>query len=155
MSLLDEARAELEALTAQNRAFMKAYPGDRAARQPVHTVYGGAQLYKADTTQRLGELALQSMDTYGRDPVEFAAGLGLMPRSALYDIDPEALRQAFEQDEQAMRRSNPGAWRAVRVYDRVREKLRSEPVEDFRIDFEDGFGARPDEEEDAVARAAA
>ena len=28
-------------------------------------------------------------------------------------------------------------------------------MEDFRIDFEDGFGARSDEEEDAVARRAA
>jgi len=37
----------------------------------------------------------------------------------------------------------------------VREKLQREPVEDFRIDFEDGYGARPDEEEDAHAVAAA
>ena len=42
------------------------------------------------------------------------------------------------------------------VYDRVIEKLRREPVEDFRIDFEDGYGIRPDAEEDATAiRAAA
>jgi len=34
-------------------------------------------------------------------------------------------------------------------------KLEVEPVEDFRIDFEDGFGNRPDEEEDAVALKAA
>jgi citrate lyase beta subunit len=33
--------------------------------------------------------------------------------------------------------------------DRVRAKLRSEPVEDLRIDFEDGYGARGDENEDA------
>ena len=35
------------------------------------------------------------------------------------------------------------------------EKLRREPVEDFRIDFEDGYGNRPDDEEDGHAAAAA
>jgi len=35
---------------------------------------------------------------------------------------------------------------------RVRAKLDTEPVEDLRIDFEDGYGLRPDEEEDAAAR---
>jgi citrate lyase beta subunit len=41
------------------------------------------------------------------------------------------------------------------VYDRVRAKLASQPIEDLRIDFEDGYGARPDEEEDAAAVRAA
>ncbi|MBA2736558.1 MAG: phosphoenolpyruvate kinase, partial [Pyrinomonadaceae bacterium] len=36
-------------------------------------------------------------------------------------------------------------------YERVREKLTREPVEDFRIDFEDGYGTRPDAEEDGHA----
>jgi citrate lyase beta subunit len=44
---------------------------------------------------------------------------------------------------------------AEAVYARVREKLASEPVEDFRIDFEDGYGVRSDEEEDGHAAAAA
>ncbi|NEE24727.1 aldolase, partial [Streptomyces sp. SID7982] len=40
-------------------------------------------------------------------------------------------------------------------HDRVRAKLEREPVEDLRIDFEDGYGPRPDAEEDeAAARAA-
>jgi HpcH/HpaI aldolase/citrate lyase family len=37
---------------------------------------------------------------------------------------------------------------------RVREKLEREPVEDLRVDFEDGYGARPDADEDAAAVAA-
>jgi citrate lyase beta subunit len=37
----------------------------------------------------------------------------------------------------------------------VVEKLRREPVEDFRIDFEDGYGNRSDVEEDGHAEAAA
>jgi citrate lyase beta subunit len=41
------------------------------------------------------------------------------------------------------------------LLDRVRDKLAREPVEDLRIDFEDGYGTRPDDEEDADARRAA
>ncbi len=41
------------------------------------------------------------------------------------------------------------------LLDRVLRKLEDEPVEDLRIDFEDGYGIRPDDEEDAAARAAA
>ncbi|ONI83237.1 aldolase [Saccharothrix sp. ALI-22-I] len=37
------------------------------------------------------------------------------------------------------------------VHGRVRSKLVTEPVEDLRIDFEDGYGVRSDEEEDADA----
>ncbi|GAA4541246.1 DUF6986 family protein [Pseudonocardia xishanensis] len=40
--------------------------------------------------------------------------------------------------------------------DRVRDKLAAEPIEDLRIDFEDGYGLRPEAEERAeVVRAAA
>src|SRR5262245_1451216 len=39
--------------------------------------------------------------------------------------------------------------------DRVLAKLDREPIEDLRIDFEDGFGTRDDVEEDEAARAAA
>jgi citrate lyase beta subunit len=38
---------------------------------------------------------------------------------------------------------------------RVRDKLAREPVEDVRIDLEDGYGSRPDDEEDADAVRAA
>ncbi|MFK4088370.1 DUF6986 family protein [Kribbella sp. NPDC020789] len=41
------------------------------------------------------------------------------------------------------------------VCDRMRAKLEREPIEDLRIDFEDGYGNRPDAEEDAAAVAAA
>jgi citrate lyase beta subunit len=39
--------------------------------------------------------------------------------------------------------------------ERVRGKLAREPIEDLRIDFEDGYGVRPDDVEDADAHAAA
>jgi citrate lyase beta subunit len=131
MSLADEGKTHLDALAAANGAFMRVYPGERPARQPVHTVYGGAHLFKAETTQRLGELALRSLATYAPDPPALAAGVGLAATSALSPADLTA------------------------VYERVRAKLAREPVEDFRIDFEDGFGARPDAEEDATAEEAA
>jgi citrate lyase beta subunit len=101
------------------------YPGDSGARQPVHTVYGGAHLFSAETAKKLGELALRALETYAPDPATFAEAIG---------IDGSL---------------------APKVYERVREKLRREPVEDFRIDFEDGYGNRPDEEEDNHAAAAA
>ena len=41
------------------------------------------------------------------------------------------------------------------VASRVRDKLESEPVEDLRLDFEDGFGDRGDDAEDSAAVAAA
>lgn len=121
----NEIKAHLDALGAANRAFARHYPGDSPLRQPVHTVYGGAQLYRADTTVRLGELARASMAAYAPDPLELARGVGFSPELA------------------------------STVFERVTDKLAREPVEDFRIDFEDGFGARPDDEEDAVARQAA
>ena len=128
-----EFGAALAALRAAHERLALRYPGDRPARQPVHTVYGGAQLYKAETTRRLGELALRSLATYGADAVDFARAVGLA------GPDGAGATPAF----------------AEVVYERVRRKLEREPVEDFRIDFEDGFGARPDTEEDEVARRAA
>jgi len=130
MSLLNEAKL-FDALSSANRKLAAVYPGDRSARQPIHTVYGGAQLYKAETTKRLGELALASLHAFAATPGELAAGVGYQT-------------------------STGDAWLADTVYARVKAKLEREAVEDFRIDFEDGFGARPDAEEDETAvRAAA
>ncbi|GAB7052681.1 DUF6986 family protein [Catenuloplanes indicus] len=41
------------------------------------------------------------------------------------------------------------------LHARVTAKLAAEPIEDLRIDFEDGYGIRADDEEDAAAEAAA
>jgi citrate lyase beta subunit len=108
---------------AQEEVF-ELYPGDSGARQPVHTVYGGAHLFTADTARKLGELSLRALDTYAPDAATFAEAIGL-----------------------------PGGL-GPKVYERVKEKLRREAVEDFRIDFEDGYGNRSDEEEDGHAAAA-
>jgi citrate lyase beta subunit len=155
MSLVDEAKSHLDALGTANRAFMQRYPGDRPNRQPVHTVYGGAQLYRADTTKRLGELAQRHLASYGPDALEFARAVGFVPAVSLSTQNESSLRRELERDSDAFRESDPATWLAFTVFDRVRAKLEREPVEDFRIDFEDGFGARPDDEEDSAAQAAA
>ncbi|MGA8143544.1 MAG: hypothetical protein WB987_06630 [Candidatus Acidiferrales bacterium] len=138
-------------------AFQKRYPGSTGERQPVHTVYGGAHLFRADTPKRLGEVAIRSLDEFAPDFVTFAKVLGLPEASRLTE-SPEAaaaIAKSIETDPDAARKENRPAWLAFTIYRRVREKLKREPVEDFRIDFEDGYGNRPDSEEDGHAAAAA
>src|SRR5688572_13194014 len=114
-----------ERLRPSLASFAKRFPGETGRRQPVHTVYGGAHLFKADTAVRLGQLAMRSFEQYAPDAATFGSALNL----------PDALRET--------------------IYERVREKLGREAVEDFRIDFEDGYGTRPDHEEDGHAVSAA
>ena len=143
---------QLAKLAIANEAFAARYPGDRPDRQPVHTVYGGAHLFKATTTQKLGELAIRSLETYGSEPYGFAIALGILDQEPPLGAE---LAQRFGTDPQGVGEEAPGAWLALAVHDRVRRKLEREAVEDFRIDFEDGYGNRPDEEEDATAVQAA
>jgi len=115
----------LDAVHGANVHVARLYPGDTAARQPVHTVYGGAHLFKADVARKLGAVALKSLHDHAPDAATLADALNL-----------------------------DGAL-AERLYPRVVDKLTREPIEDFRIDFEDGFGSRPDLEEDGHAQLAA
>ena len=101
------------------------YPGEPATRQPVHTVYVPADAYSARTVRAWGDQALELLDEHAPDARSLAAVLGM----------PDEL--------------------AAPVHDRVRAKLEREPVEDLRIDFEDGYGHRTDAEEDAAAARAA
>src|SRR5918995_2603989 len=78
---------DLEGLLADLRTaharFARSFAGDSAERQPVHTVYGGAQLFRADSAPKIGALALKSLDQYAPDPMTFAAALGLPPTAEL------------------------------------------------------------------------
>src|SRR3954468_9693258 len=112
-------------LRSSNEAVARHYPGEAGSRQPVHTVYGGAHLFKSDTTRKLGELALKALGQYATSATVFAEAIGI----------------------------DPGI--AETVFTRVQEKLKREAVEDFRIDFEDGYGIRGDAEEDSHAAQAA
>jgi len=157
-TLSDDAMREISArLSEANREFAARYPGESFRRQPVHTVYGGAHLFKSDTTPRLGALARRALETYAPNFAAFARALELPGADELPDsvTDDSAVRAALERDETSFRDERPGTWLAHKVYTRVTEKLRREPVEDFRIDFEDGYGNRPDAEEDGHAASAA
>ncbi len=144
-------------LQKAHQSFSAAYPGPRGDRQPVHTVYGGAHLFRADTAARLGEKAISSLNEYAPDFVTFAKAIEL-PGADHFNVSQDSvdfLAKSLQKDPDAARRENRPAWFAYTLYQRVMDKLRREPVEDFRIDFEDGFGNRPDEEEDHHAAAAA
>lgn len=144
------------ALKSAHEVFAARYPGPRGERQPVHTVYGGAHLFRADTAKRLGEKALEGLAEYAPDFVALANAIQLPGLEHLGGSpDAAALAKSVQANPEAARKDNPHAWFASMIYQRVREKLRREPVEDFRIDFEDGFGNRPDEEEDRYAASAA
>lgn len=128
----------------------KTHPGESSARQAVHTVYGGAQIFKAETAQRLGEIALASFQEYAPDFVTMAKAMGF-PNAEYLPENPDEitdLKNRLEDDEESVKTENEDAWLAYTVYKRVLNKLINEPVEDFRIDFEDGYGNRPDAEED-------
>jgi len=143
-------------LKTANLAFQEKYPGDRPDRQPVHTVYGGANLFKSDTCIKMGEIALKSLRTYAPNFAELARALSLEGHEYLPHTGKEVeelARRIGAMSEEERRKEK--AWLSWSVYNKVIRKLETEPVEDFRIDFEDGFGNRPDAEEDATAIAAA
>src|SRR5947209_818740 len=117
--------AFVDALDKANARTIERYPGEPVRRQPVHTVYGGAHLFKDDTVEKLGATARRALEEYAPDASSLAGAVGYEPELA------------------------------ERLYPRIVDKLRREPVEDFRIDFEDGFGNRPDDEEDRFARSTA
>ncbi|GIF03585.1 DUF6986 family protein [Actinoplanes siamensis] len=108
MRLSDHDYSEIDRRLAAHDAFLRArYPGERAGRQPVHTVYVPAD--KLGGFRDWGAIALAAMDEHGfpwPDPT-------------------------------------------------VRDKLAREPIEDLRVDFEDGYGVRDDDQEDAAVREAA
>ena len=125
-SLPEQTLRDITARTkAAGEAVLRHYPGEQGSRQPLHTVYGGAHLFKSDTTKKLGSLAAKALSEYAPSATVFAEAIGIDPANA------------------------------ATVYARVQEKLKREAVEDFRIDFEDGYGNRPDAEEDGHAALAA
>ncbi|WP_457256243.1 DUF6986 family protein [Pedococcus sp. P5_B7] len=101
------------------------FPGERPVRQPVHTVYVPADRYDAELVGRWQKEAVAALDEHGGGAEGVAEAFGL----------PDGL--------------------AADLLERVRAKLDREAVEDLRIDFEDGYGARSDDEEDAAVDAAA
>jgi citrate lyase beta subunit len=124
---LSDGLADLldERLADADAELASRYPGDAGTRQPVHTVYVPADRFQADTARQWGDEAVRLLDEHAPTAVELASATG---------VDPDLVAD---------------------VHDRVLAKLLREPVEDLRVDFEDGYGLRPDGEEDAAAAAAA
>ncbi|MFI5133080.1 MAG: DUF6986 family protein [Chitinophagales bacterium] len=142
----------LNELKAANLRFQKIYPGDKPDRQPVHTVYGGANLFKSDTCVKMGEIALKSLQTYSPDFVTLARVLQIDGYKNLPHDDEKIGKLVHRLDKMSEeKRKKEAAWLSYSVYNKIIQKLKKEAVEDFRIDFEDGFGNRPDDEEDATA----
>ncbi|HSC37067.1 MAG TPA: hypothetical protein VLD19_04320, partial [Chitinophagaceae bacterium] len=143
-------------LQKANLQFQKTYPGDKPDRQPVHTVYGGANLFKSDTCIKMGEIALKNLQTYAPNFVVLAKALQWPGHEYLPQHEKEIHELSAKLGELTpMARKKEHGALAWSVYNRIVHKLGTEAVEDFRIDFEDGFGNRPDAEEDATAVRAA
>ncbi len=118
-SLDDGVYTELDRrLAPVDAARLAAYPGDRSARQPVHTCYVPADAVVPGLAGAWGAAALAALDEHG------------LPELG---IPPELVEE---------------------VLPRVREKLAVEPVEDLRVDAEDGYRGSADDEDADVLRAA-
>ncbi|PKW12836.1 DUF6986 family protein [Saccharopolyspora spinosa] len=116
-----EIAKRLARLSAVDEHIARTYPGASAARQPVHTCYVPANKVDAETVRQWGREALAAFDRDAPRFEDFVEILGL--------------------DDQIARAVHP----------RVRAKLQNSPVEDLRIDFEDGYGRPGDDVEDADA----
>ncbi|GAA3631685.1 aldolase/citrate lyase family protein [Kineosporia mesophila] len=116
--------SEIDTLLAPADAQAARFPGEAPSRQPVHTAYVPADQFTASTCAEWGSRALTLLSTHVTDSASLASFSGL-PAELMVDVHP-----------------------------RLTAKLASQPIEDVRVDFEDGYGLRPSEEEDAAATAA-
>ena len=101
------------------------FPGDAAMSQRLQTLYVPADRVTPTTTVEFGTEGLRLLEIHAPDAAAFEDAFG---------VDASV---------------------AERARTRVHAKLEREPVEDLRVDFEDGYGARPDDEEDRHAEVAA
>ena len=116
----------LKELGTANLKFQKTYPGDKPDRQPVHTVYGGANLFKSDTCFKLGEIALQSLETYAPNFVLLAKILAFKNHEYLPNTEAEIeqLTSKLQAMNEEQRKAEP-AWLAYSVYNKIIQKLKN------------------------------
>ncbi|MEZ0072370.1 DUF6986 family protein [Planotetraspora sp. GP83] len=100
-------------------------PPREIAWQPVHTVYVPADKVTERVVSDWGHAATELLHKHLFTPTELAA---------LFELDADL---------------------ATPVHDRLRKKLAVEPIEDLRVDFEDGYGVRDQSEEDGHVESAA
>ncbi|WP_113905018.1 DUF6986 family protein [Brevibacterium celere] len=131
---------EIDALLADTDELLSTrYPGDRDVRQPVHTVYVPAHLSSPTLPREWGEQALTFVDDNG--------GMVQLAERVIVAARKESGAPA----NQALMSLHQVAREAELLANAVTEKLRTEPIEDLRLDFEDGFGHQGDEAEDTWA----
>ncbi|MDQ3734184.1 MAG: aldolase/citrate lyase family protein [Actinomycetota bacterium] len=115
-----------QALVPVDQRRVRLYPGDAGSRQPVHTVYVPADRVVAGLPSAWGVLALQALEDHAPDAYTMADVLGM---------DPLLVAE---------------------VWELVLDKLRREPIEDLRVDAEDGYrGTAEAEDGDVIAAASA
>ena len=98
------------------------YPRPRREDAPASVLYGGAHLFQEKTFTKLAAIARSTFATYVREAADVVAVVG-----------------------------ESGRPHASAILARVARKLEKSPLEDVRVDFEDGYGVRPDAEEDRDA----
>jgi citrate lyase beta subunit len=117
--------AAVDAVLGDDDAERRAtYPGGSMARQPVHTVYVAADKMHAAISLEWGTAALQALRQHAPDAERLAGATATEPAAV------------------------------AAVWDQLLAKLGTEPLEDLRIDLEDGYGVRDDDIEDADVLAA-
>lgn len=99
------------ALAAADADLATLFPGPATTRQPVHTLYLPADRVNAHVIPEVGAAALAALDEH------------LPDADTLMDVFGDLLDPAD----------------ASEIHTLVRAKLEREPIEDLRIDFEDGF----------------
>ncbi|KZO58119.1 MULTISPECIES: DUF6986 family protein [Dietzia] len=112
-------RADL-ALAAVDAAAVRRFPDTPPTRQPVHTLYLPADRVGAGVVAETGAAALAAFDEH-------------LP-------NPGALRRVFRAC--LVSGGAEGQTESSELHALVRAKLEREPIEDLRIDFEDGFTQR-------------
>jgi OHCU decarboxylase len=111
-------------LTRADTDLTALWPGDPGTRQPVHTLYVPADRAAPDVVAAAGQAAQDTLAAHAGEPRTMAA---------VVDLPADLVAE---------------------VWPRLLAKLDREPVEDLRLDLEDGYGRRDDDEEDAHAAAA-
>jgi citrate lyase beta subunit len=100
------------------------YRGDFGGRQPIHTCYIPADKLTATSQNEWSSLALDTLKSHAPDAKTLAKAVG---------IDAKVVEA---------------------IYEKVIAKIKREPIEDLRIDFEDGYGRRGDSEEEGHLQSA-
>ncbi len=111
--------------TFAEQARDRAVAAGTTAVQPSGTLYGGAQRFRVGALSKLGERVIEAVDTFVASDDEFAACFGMPTYSSV-----------------------------TTMRERLRASLVRAPLEDVRVDFEDGYGPHGDTDEDAHAIAA-